>query len=85
MEEFTKEEKKIARSIVNDEKVRDLLTKVFKTPDQAVDLSKNNEELGEIVRANALAEKKIIDRWSRLVQAGQEEEMTKGDSNKVPE
>ncbi len=83
-EEFTKAEKKLARAIVKDEKTIELLSKVFKTPDQVVNLDKNNEELGEIVRANALAEKKIIDRWSRFIRAGSEE-VTTGDSNKIPE
>jgi hypothetical protein len=72
--EFTDQEKTTARVIVADEHIRDLLQKVFTTNEETLTKelvsSKTNEELGEIVRANVLAEAKVLARWAKLLRAG---------------
>lgn len=72
--EFTDKEQVIARSIVADIDMQELLRKVFTTSEETINkelvVAKTNEELGEIVRANVLAEAKVLARWGTLLRAG---------------
>ena len=72
---YTDKEKATARHIVESEDIRKLLQKVFTTPSESLNpevvASKTNEQLGEIVRAESLAEQKILIRWQELVRIGQ--------------
>lgn len=67
---FTDSEKQIAKRIVEDEAIKSLIAKVFlDTEDKITEehiTSKTNNELGEIVRANFIAEQKVKLRWQRL-------------------
>lgn len=81
-------EKGIARNIVADKDMCALLAKVFTTQEESLNreliTSKTNEELGEIVRANALAEQKVLTRWSNLLRVGTPEN-AKQASSVVPD
>lgn len=71
---FTKEEKQVAQQIVSNKDFVQLLAKVFLDTEEKISSEtvngKTNEELGEIVRANTLAEEKVQLRFSRLKQLG---------------
>lgn len=68
---LNEEEKKVAERILQDEGIMKVLEKIF-TPDEYEKLSpallneKTNEELGEMIRANILAEQKIRQRFDTL-------------------
>lgn len=82
---YTEKEKQIAQEIISNKEMCDLLHKVFFESDDKLSLeivlSKNNEELGEIVKADTLATQKILSRWAKLKQLGQK---TSGAVKKVP-
>lgn len=67
---FNDNDKKIAKRIVDDPAIVELIAKVFLETEDKIDSefikSKTNSELGEIVRANLLAEEKVHLRWARL-------------------
>lgn len=67
---FTDHEKEIAKRIVENEDMINLIKKVFVEPEEKIAFDiikeKSNEELGEIVRANTVAEEKIRNRLIRL-------------------
>lgn len=73
---FTDKEKQIAKSIVDNEDYVELLAKVLLTEEDKftseVIQSKTNEELGEYVRANDLAEQKVKQRFNRLKMAAEQ-------------
>ena len=67
---YTKEEKELAAVMLSNEGFIELLAKVFlETKDKINEeliLTKNNEELGEIVKASVLAEQKVKARFNIL-------------------
>lgn len=67
---FTDHEKEIAKRIVENEDMINLIKKVFVEPEEKITFDiikeKSNAELGEIVRANTVAEEKIRNRLIRL-------------------
>lgn len=75
---FTKEDKEVAKQLVSDEKYVNLLAKIFLTKDDQLTTEiireKTNDQLGEIVRADDLAEHKVRGRFSRLKMLAQGEE-----------
>lgn len=82
---YTNEEKQTAQALLSNKGFVELIAKVFlDTEDKFTDdtyLNKTNEELGEIVRANYLAEQKVKLRFNRLQMLGQKSE---GKDRKVP-
>lgn len=82
---YTNEEKQTAQALLSNKGFVELIAKVFlDTEDKFTDdtyLNKTNEELGEIVRANYLAEQKVKLRFNRLQMLGQKNE---GKDRKVP-
>ena len=71
---YTEEEKMNAQALVSNPGFLALLKKVFtevedKFDDAVIDTLRN-EQLGEMVRANSLAERKVKMRYSKLVQLG---------------
>lgn len=82
--QYTEEEKMTAQALVSNPAFLSLIKKVFtevedKFEDQVVD-ALDNERLGELVRANSLAERKLKMRYSKLAQLGTKLD---GKSNKV--
>lgn len=67
---YTEEERQVARAIIGNKQYTELIAKVFLESEDKltsdVILSKTNEELGEIVRANDLAEQKVKSRFNVL-------------------
>jgi len=82
---YTDEEKQTAQALNSNQGFLELIAKVFlDTEDKLTDefvQGKTNEELGEIVRANNMAEQKVKLRFNQLRMLGQKVE--KG-SHKVP-
>ena len=82
---YTNEEKQTAQALLSNKGFVELIAKVFlDTEDRFTDETvqgKTNEELGEIVRANYLAEQKVKLRFNRLQMLGQKNE---GKDRKVP-
>lgn len=81
---YTEDEKLTAQALVSNPTFLALLKKVFtevedKFEDGVVD-ALDNQRLGEMVRANSLAERKLKMRYSKLVQLGTKLD---GKSNKV--
>lgn len=74
--DYTSEEKQIAQAIVGNPDYCNLIAKVFLDTEDKLTLDfatgKNDEELGQIVRAQLLAEAKVKIRWNKLKQLGQE-------------
>jgi len=74
---YSDKEKKLARALLEDKDLCVLLEKVFTTKDESFNHSviadKTNEELGELVRADSLAEQKVLNRWRNLQLLGQPE------------
>jgi len=71
---FTQEEKQTAQALLSNKGFVELIAKVFlETEDKFTDdtFQKSNEELGEVVRANYLAEQKVKLRFNRLQMLGQ--------------
>lgn len=71
---YTEDEKMTAQALVSNPAYLSLIKKIFtetedKFEDAVVDTLKN-EQLGEMVRANSLAERKLKMRYSKLVQMG---------------
>lgn len=68
--EFTEQERLIAKKITDDKDISNLISKVMLCSEEHFSSDfvkhKTNEELGEVVRANTLAEQKIQLRWNRL-------------------
>jgi hypothetical protein len=83
--EYTAEEKQIAQAIVSNKEYCNLLAKVFLSTEDKLTMEvvreKTNIELGEIVRADLLAENKLQLRWNKLKQLGQKPVTG---TNKVP-
>lgn len=71
---YTKEEKETAQALISNTEYLELIAKVFLKSEDKLDSSfvsgKTNEELGEIVRANDLAEQKVKSRFAVLKQIG---------------
>lgn len=72
--QYTEEEKMTAQALVSNPAFLALLKKVFtevedKFEDDVVDVL-DDERLGQMVRANSLAERKLKMRYSKLVQLG---------------
>lgn len=67
---YTQEDKDLAKQLVAEEKYMELIAKVFLDEEDKLSMelitNKTNEELGEIVRANTLAEIKVKNRYNRL-------------------
>lgn len=70
MTDFTENEKKLAHTIVGDPALMAFIKKVFVlqqeqfTPEQVANMT--NEELGELVKADVLAQQKILKRYTNL-------------------
>jgi hypothetical protein len=73
--EYSQEEKKTAQAIISNKDFCALLAKVLLSTEETLSMEvvrdKTNEELGEIVRADAIAKEKIQIRWNKLKQLGQ--------------
>ena len=81
---YTEEEKLTAQALISNKAFTDLIRKIFldvedKFSPEIVD-NRTNEQLGEVVRADSMAERKIAIRYSRLLTLGTKLE---GKSNKV--
>ena len=81
---YTEEDKLTAQALISNKGFTELLKKVFldvedKITPEFVD-ARTNEQLGEILRADSMAERKIAQRYSRLLQLGAKLD---GKSNKV--
>lgn len=67
---FTEDDKKTAEELLNHKRFMDLIHRIFIEKEDKIDhdliMTKNNEELGELTRADHLAELKIRDRLNRL-------------------
>jgi hypothetical protein len=67
---FTDNEKRTAKAIVENKEISDLLAKILLVEEDRLSAeliaTKTNEELGEFVRANALAETKVKLRFNQL-------------------
>lgn len=67
---YTDEEKNTAAALLNNNEYVELIAKVFLESEDKINsdvvLAKTNEELGEIVRANDLAEQKVKSRFNTL-------------------
>ena len=65
---YTKEEKEIAKNIVSNKAMVEFMTKVFLgTEDRLTEEvinSKTDKELGEITRANSMADRKVKSRFA---------------------
>jgi len=73
--EFTDNEKATARTIVASEKMRSLIIKIMSRTNTSItmeDMKKNDEELGQLFRADALAEQKVAQRVNILNAIGVE-------------
>lgn len=81
---YTEEEKLTAQALVSNKAFTDLLKKVFLDIEDKLNadiiLAKENEALGQMVRADFMAEEKIKMRYSKLLQLGAKLD---GKSNKV--
>lgn len=71
--EYTDQEKKLAQSVVNNQELLNLLAKIFiGQPERFSEefATLPNNELGEMVKADILADKKIKMRFSQLKRLG---------------
>lgn len=79
--EYSQEEKQIAQAIIGNKDYCALLAKILLSTEEEISMevveAKTNAQLGEIVRANALAKSKIQIRWNKLKQLGQASRETK--------
>lgn len=84
---YTEDEKLTAQALISNKDFTRLLKKIFVDAEDKFDPStiddRTNEQLGELVRADSLAERKIAIRYSRLLQLGTKLEGNK--NNKVKE
>lgn len=73
--EFTEAERKIAQNIMEEKDILNFLAKVFLETEDKIDreyvTTKNDAELGQIVRADVLAEEKVKLRFNRIKRLGQ--------------
>mgnify|MGYP000518667555 CR=1 FL=1 len=71
---YTQEEREVAQALVNNKPALELLAKVFlETEDkltQDIITSKTNDQLGELVRADDMAEQKVRNRFVVLKNLG---------------
>lgn len=78
---YTDKEKEAAKHIVDSENIKNLLAKIFTQRSTTITMEtvqkKTNEQLGEHVRADAIAEQKILQRWGELVRLGTDTESLK--------
>jgi hypothetical protein len=68
---FTQEDKDIARALMANEKFVELIAKVFLDTEDKLSLdmlSRNDDELGQLVRADMMAEVKVKTRFGKLKQ-----------------
>jgi ABC-type thiamine transport system substrate-binding protein len=82
---FDERDKQLAKQLVENKDMLEFILKVLSMEDKVaaeVIIGKNNEELGEITRANFLAQEKLLTRYSKIKQLAQD---TTGKSQKVPE
>lgn len=67
---YTKQDHELAKDLCSNKQYLELIVKIFLQSEDKLDhsfvASKTNEELGEVVRANALAEQKIKLRYDHL-------------------
>lgn len=67
---YTKEDRQIAKALCSDPKYLELIAKVFLEEEDKLSIEfvtqKTNDQLGEIVRANTLAEIKVKNRYATL-------------------
>jgi len=72
---YTQDDKHLARQLVADEKYMELIAKVFLDEEDKLSIeavsNKTDEELGQLVRANTLAEIKVKNRYAKLKQLAQ--------------
>ena len=71
---YTKEEKELAKALVENKPYMALLAKIMLEKEDKINsdiiLTKTNEQLGEMVRADDLAEQKIANRFNILKNLG---------------
>lgn len=76
MATYSDEDKQLAASIVSNKDIVELLGRIFLTEDTKLSAevisTKPNAELGEFVRADYLAEQKVLNRFSKLKQLASE-------------
>ena len=81
---YTEEEKLTAQALVSNKAFVDLIKKMFTEREDKLNpdimIAYDNERLGELVRADFMAEEKLKSRYSQLIQLGTKLE---GKSNKV--
>lgn len=72
---YTQEDKHLAKQLVAEEKYMELIAKIFLEEEDKFSIelvtNKTNGELGEMVRANTLAEVKVKNRYAKLKQLAQ--------------
>lgn len=82
--QYTEKEKMTAQALVSNPAFLLLIKKVFTEQEDKLNadmiINRTNEQLGETVRADFMAEEKLKMRYSKLVQLGQKLD---GKSNKV--
>lgn len=75
---LTEQEKQIAKALIDNEEYKKLLTKVMLTDDLDLTLeevnSKDDKELGELLRADIRANDKVKRRFAILQRAAQEKQ-----------
>lgn len=73
---FTQEDKDIAKALLSNDKFVELIAKVFLDTEDKLSLeliqTRSNEQLGEFVRADMMAEVKVKTRFNKLKQLGSE-------------
>ncbi len=88
MATYTEEEKLTAKQMLDNKSFLELLAKVLLSEEETltpeVITSKTNEELGELVRANSLAEQKIKLRFNLLKKLGRSDSEDGGKGRTVP-
>jgi hypothetical protein len=70
---FNEQEKKLAQDLLLNKDLIALIAKVFLTPQEewTTDVLKRpNDEVGELVKADVLAQQKIVGRFNELKRAG---------------
>lgn len=72
---YNQEDKHLAKQLVAEEKYMELIAKIFLEEEDKFSIelvtNKSNEALGEMVRANTLAEVKVKNRYAKLKQLAQ--------------
>lgn len=74
---YTEQERKVAKNLLENKEALELIAKIFLETEDKINsdlvFTKTNEELGEIVRANDLAEQKVKTRFNILKNLGQKQ------------